>query len=155
MKKVLVVCTGNICRSPVGEAVLKSFVNSKRLDDKFFIDSAGTHNYHEGEPADERMIKIATQRGYKVDSISRMIYLSDFEKFDYILVMEEIHKQEIAMMDFSGKTKGKVFNITEFCKKYQIKYVPDPYSGGTQGFQFVIDIMEDAMPNFIDYALNE
>lgn len=155
---MLFVCLGNICRSPTAEAVFRHSVEKRGLGSKFKIDSAGTINYHEGEPADARMKAAAIRRGVKLTSISRPICPSDFEEFDLILAMDKKNKEDILkahkMWDSKQalplKSDEKVKMICEYCKKFEETEVPDPYYGGAAGFEKVLDLLEDACESLLD-----
>lgn len=154
MKKILFVCLGNICRSAAAEAIMKQYLTEQGLSEHFFIDSAGTASYHEGEKADPRMIYIAQQRGYTVDSISRPILKEDLDRFDLILTMDQNNYQQVLRLCRDTLQKEKVKPFIQFVSeeirfRYHIDSVPDPYYGGENGFHRVIDILEDAMPHIV------
>lgn len=157
MTKILFVCLGNICRSAAAEAVLKKYVKENRLENRFYIDSAGTASYHEGEAADPRMVSIAARRGYEVDSISRPISKADLENFDLILTMDQSNYRNVIQLCHDIRQKAKVKPFIDFVSEktrehYHIDSVPDPYYGGENGFHRVIDILEDAMPQIVSYC---
>ena len=155
MKKLLFVCLGNICRSPAAEGVMKTLVAKNNLSDKIYIDSCGTSSNHEGEQADPRMRTHATQRGYNLESIARGFREKDFEEFDYILTMDDSNYSNILALDKSKEYGEKVIPMTKFCKNINAKDVPDPYYGGTDGFEHVLDILEDACENFLTKVKGE
>ncbi|KAK8480742.1 hypothetical protein V6N13_145206 [Hibiscus sabdariffa] len=138
---LLFVCLGNICRSPAAEGVFRDIVEKKGLDSKFNIDSAGTIDYHEGNLADPRMRAASKRRGIEITSISRPIRSSDFSDFDLILAMD---KQNRVM---------QVRLMCSYCKKHEETEVPDPYYGGPQGFEKVLDLLEDACESLLDNIL--
>ncbi len=143
--KVLFVCLGNICRSPSAEAVFKGYVKKKGVDKSFFIDSAGTYGYHEGEPADRRMQRHAIKRGYNLTSISRPFNPNtDWDEFDYIIGMDDSNMRNLADMARNKDDLKKLYMMTDFSKNYNHTEVPDPYYGGDQGFELVLDLLEDA-----------
>jgi protein-tyrosine phosphatase len=144
MIKILFVCMGNICRSPSGEAVMNALIDKNNLQDKISCDSAGTIGYHAGENADERMQKHAIKRGYNLTSIARQIKHHDFENFDYIIAMDNDNYRNILTLDSEEKYKNKIFMMMDFGSKYNEKNVPDPYYGGEQGFEHVLNLLEDA-----------
>jgi len=144
MIKILFVCLGNICRSPSGEAVMNALIERNNLRDRIACDSAGTIAYHTGEPADARMQKHAIKRGYNLTSIARQIKLNDFERFNYIIAMDRDNYRKILALDVEGKYKDKVKLMMDFAIEHSDNDVPDPYYGGEQGFEYVLDLLEDA-----------
>jgi len=143
--KVLFVCLGNICRSPSAEAIFRGFVKKKNLADLFEIDSAGTSGYHQGEPADERMRRHAIKRGYQLTSLSRRFNPErDFDYFEIIVAMDRENLQDLKKLARNKDDEEKLFLMTDFSSDYDYDYVPDPYYGGDQGFELVIDLLEDA-----------
>ncbi|CAH8303647.1 unnamed protein product [Eruca vesicaria subsp. sativa] len=160
---VLFVCLGNICRSPAAEGVFRDIVKKRGLDSKFIIDSAGTIDYHEGNMADPRMRSAAKRRGVEITSLSRPINASDFRDFDLILAMDEQNQEDIlnaynvwkARGNFPPDADKKVKLMCSFCKKHNDKVVPDPYYGGAQGFEKVLDLLEDACESLLDSVTAE
>lgn len=151
---ILFVCMGNICRSPSAEAVMTAYVKKAKLSDKIFCDSAGTIGYHEGEEADARMKKHAKRRNYELTSISRKLKSSDFDSFDYIVVMDDQNMED--MKEFMPNTvKAKLSKMTDYCSKANPNYVPDPYYGGAEGFEVVLDLLEDACEGLLNHIKNE
>ncbi len=141
---VLFVCLGNICRSPSAEAIMKKIILTENLQDKIFVDSAGTSDYHIGEYPDARMIEHAVKRNIHLDHTARQFNpMKDFEKFDYIITMDNENYSVVTNMDFKKTYFNKIFKFVEFCTNYDIEYVPDPYFGGGSGFEFVLDILKD------------
>lgn len=150
MKKILFVCLGNICRSPSAEAVMETLVDEAGLGDKIFCDSAGTYGYHAGEPADSRMRQHAAKRGYDLTSISRALVRADFDKFDYIIGMDSKNMSDISKLDFNNQCGDKLYRMTDFCTEIETDAVPDPYYGGADGFEDVLDILEDACEGLLE-----
>ena len=155
-KKILFVCMGNICRSPAAEGIAKKILERKGLTEKIEIDSAGTLGYHTGELPDQRMIKHASHRGYILDSNARQFNpIKDFEYFDYIVTMDDNNYSEITSLDRRNKYKDKVKKMVSFGNKIKVGEVPDPYYSGSQGFQNVLDILEDSVEGLINKVENE
>ena len=147
-KNILFVCLGNICRSPSAEAVMTAFVKQNGLSDKVFCDSAGTIGYHAGAAADSRMQSHALKRGYDLTSRSRKFDPNvDFDKFDMVICMDKQNLSDIRTMD--DKYDHKIFLMTDFCTEYKYDEVPDPYYGGNEGFELVLDLLEDACHGLI------
>ncbi|NQY01094.1 MAG: low molecular weight phosphotyrosine protein phosphatase [Flavobacteriaceae bacterium] len=141
MKKILMVCLGNICRSPLAEGILRSKVNPEKI----FIDSAGTAAYHIGEPPDPRSISVALKYGIDLRSQkARKLILRDFMKFDRIYAMDEHNYQKIISLAQNDDDKKKVKMILNEVTPAQNLSVPDPYYGGDQGFEEVYQMLEKA-----------
>ena len=143
---------GNICRSPSAEAVMQTLVKQQGLGKEIYCDSAGTLDYHRGKPADVRMQKHARLRGYELNSISRPFEYDDFEMFDWIITMDEDNYQQIKWFDQSIIYADKIRRMTDFCNTAQVSEVPDPYYGGNQGFENVLDLLEDACQGLLEFV---
>jgi len=142
---------GNICRSPAAEGIAKKLAEKKGVDGTIEIDSAGTLDYHTGESPDSRMIKHASKRGYKLDSRARQFNSEkDFDYFDYIVTMDDNNYFEITSLDRKNKYKDKVFKMVSFGEKLKVDEVPDPYYTGSDGFEFVLDILEDSVEGLLN-----
>ena len=143
---LLFVCLGNICRSPSGEAIMKNIITKNNMQSKFFIDSAGTAAYHTGEKADSRMRKHGKNRGIELTSIARKFDPnSDFDKFDLILAMDKNNYHDLYDLAKTENEKNKIKLMCDYCIKYShFEEVPDPYYGGYEGFELVLDILDDA-----------
>lgn len=149
--RILFVCLGNICRSPAAEAIMKKLAEKNNLQDSIEIDSAGIAGHHAGEESDPRTIQHAKMRGYTVTSISRPFQTAmDFERFDYILVMDNANYNDLSRFDKDKKFSHKIYKITQFCTAQTLKEVPDPYYGGPEGFELVMDILEDACQGLLE-----
>jgi protein-tyrosine phosphatase len=141
---VLFVCMGNICRSPTAHGVLLHKVQALGLQEFVTVDSAGTHNYHPGSPPDGRSQEHAAKRGYDLSDLrARQIRKSDFDQFDHILVMDW-DNLSLVQEKCPPQHKSKVKRFTEFCLKFKSPVVPDPYYGSANGFEEVLDLVEDA-----------
>lgn len=151
-KQVLFVCLGNICRSPGAEAVMRGKVERGGWTRQIVCDSAGIIGFHSGSPADARMQKHARQRGYKLTSISRQINAdSDFKKFDMIIGMDDQNIIDLNVLARSESDRKKIFRMTDFCTQFSHNSVPDPYYGEGEGFELVLDLLEDACSGLIKY----
>ena len=148
VKSVLFVCMGNICRSPAAEGVFRRRVDDAGLADHFEIDSAGTIGYHAGHAADSRMRSAAAGRGYSLDSLARRVEAGDFEDFDLIVAMDDENYRDLQAMD-EGQG-ARVVRMCEYGDSHGHKEVPDPYYGGSQGFETVLDILEDACADLLE-----
>ena len=136
MKKVLFVCTGNICRSPTAEGVLRKMISDMGLD--IHVESAGTHDYHVGNAPDERAQKHARERGYDLSAQrARQVRRRDFEEFDFIIAMDRGHL-EILQDNCPPQHRSKLRMLVDGHD------VPDPYYGGAEGFERVLDMVEAA-----------
>jgi protein-tyrosine phosphatase len=151
-KKILFVCLGNICRSPSAEAVFRNLVNNRGLQDWIKIDSAGITDYHAGEPSDARMQQHASIRNYHLTSISRSVdAASDFEYFDMIIGMDNQNMRDLERIAPSITAINKIFKMTDFCNACSYDEVPDPYYGGDEGFEIVLDLLEKACAGLLDF----
>ena len=147
---ILIVCTGNICRSPTAEAVLRKKLSDAGLGDDVHIDSAGTHGYHVGQMPDQRSAAVAIQRGYDLSNIrSRQFKDDDYENFDVILAMDEGHLRTL-MSNKPDSTGASLMLYLEFSKNHPGESVPDPYYGGDQGFEQVLDMIEEGADTLIN-----
>ncbi|MBR2154853.1 MAG: low molecular weight phosphotyrosine protein phosphatase [Bacteroidaceae bacterium] len=141
---ILFVCLGNICRSPMAEAIMQKRVEEAGVRNLFHIDSAGLISYHEGEGADPRMKSHAFRHGYRLTHISRPVRPSDFDDFDLIIGMDDSNYDKLRRLAPTLEAEAKVQRMTDYCTQHVIDHVPDPYYGGAQGFENVIEILEDA-----------
>ncbi len=154
-KQILFVCLGNICRSPTAEAVMNGLIRREGLENEIVCDSAGILNYHAGESADKRMQKHAIKRGYKLTSISRQIDpKKDFDKFDMIIGMDNQNIKDLNKLARNDQDKMKISQMSDFSLSHKYDQVPDPYYGGDQGFELVLDILENTCEGLLSYLKN-
>lgn len=150
MTRILLVCMGNICRSPTAEGVLRYYIKINGLDDKVEVDSAGTHDYHVGEPADTRARRAAQRRGFDLSGLrARHVEAADFEHFDLILAMDRDNLQRLTHA-CPEKHRGKLGLFLRYATGHAHDEVPDPYFGADDGFELVLDLIEDAAQGLVD-----
>lgn len=154
MINIIFVCMGNICRSPSGEAVMNKLIKRARLENKIKCDSAGTIAHHEGEQADARMKRHALKRGFRLKSVARKFKNIDYKNFDYIIAMDGANYQDLLSFDEEGKYKNKISMMTYYAKG-DYSEVPDPYYGGPDGFENVLDILEDSCSGLLEEIVKE
>lgn len=152
--RVLLVCMGNICRSPTAEAVLRHYIRNHRLGDKVEVDSAGTHGYHVGEAPDARTQRAARARGYDLSQLrARKVARQDLDYFDLILAMDRTNLDNLQRMA-SLEQQGKIRLFMDYAKNFEDDEVPDPYYGLGYGFDLVLDMVEDGAQGIVDELLS-
>jgi protein-tyrosine phosphatase len=144
MTKLLFVCLGNICRSPAAENIMNHLVAAANLSDRIECDSAGTSSYHIGASPDRRMHSAAAAQGINLVGQARQLQLKDLSEFDLILAMDRDNYRDILLLDPEGKYHHKVELMCDYATQHQDAEVPDPYYGGQDGFNYVIDLLIDA-----------
>ena len=149
MKKILFVCLGNICRSPLAEAIFRHRIGEYSWGRDIVCDSAGTSEWHQGEPADERMRQAAAIHGISINSISRQVRESDFFEFDIIVAMDRMNLEDLQTMNLSGSTASLVL-LRSFNEAQDLD-VPDPYYSARDGFETCYQIVSDAIDAFIPF----
>lgn len=155
-KNILFVCLGNICRSPSAEAVFKGIVKKAGLENEYFIDSAGTGAWHVGKPADKRMRKHASLRNYDLTSIGRQFDPdTDFDEFDMIIGMDDENIETLKELARNEVDIKKIHKMTDFSKEWRYTEVPDPYYGGEEGFELVLDLLEDACVGLLETTIKQ
>lgn len=148
--KILFVCLGNICRSPAAEGIMRRLVEERGLAERVEIDSAGLSGYHAGDLPDRRMRVHARRRGLELTHRSRPVSSSDFERFDMIAAMDDSNYDCLRDMAGTLKEEAKVVRIASFFRHYTTHdCVPDPYYGGAEGFENVLNLLEDACEGII------
>lgn len=149
---ILFVCLGNICRSPAAEGIMRSMVEMRGAQANFEIDSAGTYAGHRGELPDSRMRAAALARGYALTHRSRPFREGDFEVFDMIVVMDDMNYEAVHRLAPSRVAAERIFRMTEFCRHHPDRtHVPDPYYEGREGFELVLDLLEDACEGILEH----
>ncbi len=155
-RKILFVCLGNICRSPAAEGVLKAAAERKGLSDKIVVDSAGTYGGHAGQLPDSRMRSAAARRGYDLTHRARQITEEDFIDFDMIVVMDDMNYESVARLAPVRRYLDKLYRFAEFCGRHpQWSHVPDPYYEGREGFELVLDLLEDGCEGILEKMADE
>ncbi|MFZ2542160.1 MAG: low molecular weight protein-tyrosine-phosphatase [Gallionella sp.] len=148
---VVFICMGNICRSPTAETVFRRYVENAGLSESILIDSAGTHDFHIGDPPDLRTQRAAQQRGYDMSALrGRQVEADDFRRFDYVLAMDKANLtilQHLAPPD--SDTHAQL--LLEYARHHTEREVPDPYYGGADGFEHVLDMVEDASEGLLQH----
>lgn len=148
--RILFVCMGNICRSPTAEGVFRSAVKKAGKEGHFHIDSAGTHDYHIGKEPDRRTQQAAMKRGYDLSTLrGRQVSREDFERFDLVLAMDHSNLANLHRI-CPPEQRHKVSLFLEYSRKFSEREVPDPYYGGAQGFEHVLDLVEDAAEGLLE-----
>ncbi|MBX2964439.1 MAG: low molecular weight phosphotyrosine protein phosphatase [Cyclobacteriaceae bacterium] len=149
--KVLFVCLGNICRSPLAEAIFKHKVTRRGYESHIEIDSCGTSNYHIGDTPDDRTIENALRNGIVINHLGRQLQHEDLEYYDFILAMDRSNHQNILRLDHTNQHHHKVFLMRSFNADDTHDEVPDPYYGGPRGFQQVFEILDRATDSFLQH----
>ena len=154
-RSILVVCTGNICRSPTGEGVLRVKAKARGLDKAVQVASAGTHDYHVGEAPDARSMRHAIKRGYDLSAQrAQQVTLEHFEQFDYILAMDRSHLRILKALA-PANSRAKIGLYLDRSQTWKSADVPDPYYGGPEGFEHVLDMVEEAADAWLDAMVSE
>ena len=144
MSRILFVCMGNICRSPTAEGVVNNIIINNGMSGLIKVDSAGTHGYHVGEPPDPRTCEAALRRGIDLSGLrARKVVPEDFERFDLLLAMD---RDNLALLQRGTRSEhqAKLGLFMHYASHFDAEDVPDPYYGGEQGFELVLDMVEDA-----------
>lgn len=148
--KILFVCLGNICRSPAAEGLMKHIVKQRGLEHRFYIDSAGTYGGHAGQLPDPRMRRAAAERGYLLDHRAQRFKPAMFAQFDLIVAMDDNNYYDLQSMTSTLEEEKKIVRMADYCRHYTATHVPDPYYEGADGFQLVLNLLEDACAGLLD-----
>lgn len=152
---VLFVCMGNICRSPLAEAMFRHLATERGVDHLFEIDSAGTSSYHVGDPPDPRSVATAHARGVAVVGRSRQVAIGDFERFDYVVAMDSENLRSLERLASANRAKSRLHLLREWDTEEPGGDVPDPYYGGPRGFDDVHDIVERSCERLLAALIEE
>ena len=153
--RILFVCMGNICRSPAGEAVFLSRLQTTDFADQVLVDSAGTIGYHADSPADARMQVHAARRGYQLLSRARQVAAADFDQFDLIIAMDRDNLTDLESR-YPRDARSQLRLFCDFVAEHApVTDVPDPYYGGDAGFERVLDLLEDGVNGLLDYVAQQ
>jgi len=142
--RILFVCTGNICRSPTGEGIMRKFVADAGMAGRIHVESAGTIDYHVGELPDPRTRRAAEQRGYRLDSRARRVERADFDAFDLLLVADSDNMERMRRLATTDGHRAKLRMMLDWHPARTGRDVPDPYYSGPEGFELVLDLLEDS-----------
>jgi len=154
-KKVLFVCMGNICRSPTAEAVFARLVKNQQQAHRYHIDSAGTHAYHVGSPPDSRSVAAARSRGIEMAHLrARQVVQADFSRFDWLVVMDQANRAEL-LQRFPDQDHQKILAMMRFADEADYSEVPDPYYGSGDGFELVLDLLEQASEGLYEFLSDQ
>ena len=146
--KILFVCLGNICRSPAAQGIMQKIIDENNATEKFVLDSAGLYGGHAGDLPDQRMRTHALRRGYRLNHISRPVNSTDFEDFDLIVAMDDSNFSRLKNLAPTLEDEKKVVRMIDYVKGFpQYHHIPDPYYEGAQGFELVLDLLEDGCRN--------
>ncbi len=148
--KILFICLGNICRSASAEEIMRTLIKKEGLENEIGVDSAGISGYHEGDLPDARMRAHAIRRGYRLTHLSRPVRTEDFYNFDLIVGMDDSNIDALHDKAPDTDSEKKIRRMTDFCRTKVADHVPDPYYGGAQGFENVLDILEDACQGLLE-----
>lgn len=153
-KNLLFVCLGNICRSPAAEEIMRQKLKEAGVE-KINTDSAGLYGGHAGDLPDTRMRAHAARRGYKLTHRSRVVSPEDFRQATLILAMDDRNYDALRAMAPDPESVRKIRRIADYCTRLPVGYVPDPYYGGSEGFEQVLDILEDACDGLLKQLTEE
>lgn len=152
--KVLFVCLGNICRSPAAHGIFEHIVRDNGMEGRIEVDSAGTYSGHRGELPDRRMRNAAVRRGYDLTHRSRPVSALDFLDFDLIIAMDDQNYEDLMHLAPSVEATHKIRRMANYFTTHNISYVPDPYYMGLEGFDLVLDLLEEACRNLFESLIS-
>lgn len=150
-QRILFVCLGNICRSPAAEAMMQMLVERNGLADRVVLDSAGTYGGHSGERSDARMRRAAAARGIDITHRARQVREEDFERFDMIIAMDDNNYEALFRLAPDREAQQRIYRFREFLRhNLSWSYIPDPYYEGHEGFELVLDLLEDGCSTLLE-----
>lgn len=150
-QRILFVCLGNICRSPAAEAMMQMLVERNGLADRVVLDSAGTYGGHSGERSDARMRHAAAARGINITHRARQVREEDFERFDMIIAMDDNNYEALFRLAPDREAQQRIYRFREFLRhNLNWSYIPDPYYEGHEGFELVLDLLEDGCSTLLE-----
>ena len=150
-QRILFVCLGNICRSPAAEAMMQMLVERNGLADRVILDSAGTYGGHSGERSDARMRRAAAARGIDITHRARQVREEDFERFDMIIAMDDNNYEALFRLAPDREAQQRIYRFREFLRHNpNWSYIPDPYYEGHEGFELVLDLLEDGCSTLLE-----
>jgi protein-tyrosine phosphatase len=154
--RICFVCLGNICRSPTAEAVMKHLVRAAKIEDRIHIESAGTGDWHVGEPRDRRSLATGAARGVPLGGRAQVFTATDFDRFDYVVAMDGANLDNLRKMAPNADARAKISLLRSFDSAApRDADVPDPYYGGARGFEDVFDICQAACAGFLTWLRHE
>lgn len=154
-QRILFVCLGNICRSPAAEAMMQVLVERHGLTERVILDSAGTYGGHSGERSDPRMRRAAEARGIPMTHRARQVREEDFERFDMLIAMDDNNYENLFRLAPNRDYHSKIYRFREFLRHHsEWSYIPDPYYEGQEGFELVLDLLEDGCTTLIERLQN-
>jgi protein-tyrosine phosphatase len=153
--RILFVCLGNICRSPLAEGVFRALIRERGVEHRFEVDSAGISAYHQGSPPDRRSAETARRRGVELTGRSRPLGAEDLRRFDWVIAMDEENLDGIRVLERRAGGTARVHRLREWDPQPSSLDVPDPYYGGPRGFDEVQDIVERSCAALLDHLLQE
>lgn len=150
-QRILFVCLGNICRSPAAEAMMQMLVDRAGLSGDIYLDSAGTYGGHAGDRSDARMRRAAAARGIEMTHRARQVREEDFERFDRIIAMDDNNYEALFRLAPNRDAQNKIFRFREYLRRHRDwSYIPDPYYEGHEGFELVLDLLEDGCATLLE-----
>ena len=154
-KRILFVCMGNICRSPAAECVLSALVQEAGIAGQIICDSAGTIDLHTGKAPDARMRRAGAMRGIEIKGAARQVTRQDLEDFDLILAMDTENMRDLQSLNRGESASARLKMFCDYCQSHSVRNVPDPYYGGDEGFDTVLDILQDGCKSLLEELTSE